>query len=123
MRYRRVRTFASYLFVALLFTALSRTGFAKTKIDGDWEGVVDKYPMVFHIQIGGGCTVDSPKQAIYGTPAFVSLSGKTVRISMLGGVVTFEGTVDGSRIVGTFSETGSKWPMTLTRSSKKHDKL
>ncbi|MBV8709626.1 MAG: hypothetical protein JO182_25105 [Acidobacteriaceae bacterium] len=118
----RVRTFTPYLLIVFLLIAFSPTSFAKSKIDGDWEGVVDKYPMVFHIQVGGGSTVDSPKQAvpIYGMPINASLNGKNVRLSMLSGTATFEGTLDGSRIVGTFSQAGSKWPMTLTKSSKKH---
>jgi hypothetical protein len=117
----RIRTFPSCLLV-LLFAVSSQVMFAKNKMDGDWEGVVDKYPMVFHVLTGGGTTVDSPKQSIFGMPAFFTLTGKTVRISMLGGAATFEGTVDGPHIVGTFLETGTKYPVTLTKSSKKHDK-
>lgn len=118
----RVRTFTPYLLIVFLLVAFSPTSFAKSKIDGDWEGMIDKYPMVFHILVGGGSTVDSPKQTIpiYGMPVFVSLSGNTVRMSMLNGTANFEGALNGSQIVGTYSQSGSKWPVTLTKSSKKH---
>lgn len=118
----RACTFISYLLIVFLLVAFSPTSFGKSKIDGDWEGMVDKYPMVFHIQVGGGSTVDSPKQTIpvYGMPIFVSLSGSTVRMSMLNGAGKFEGALNGSQIVGTYSQSGSTWPVTLTKSSKKH---
>lgn len=96
--------------------------FAKSKIDGDWEGSLDngKYIMVFHIRVGASCTVDSPAQAIRGMPANVLFdeSDKFVRIDIPGGGAMFEGSLKGSQLVGSFRQAGSKSPMTLNRRKK-----
>lgn len=96
--------------------------FAKSKIDGIWEGSLDKgqYTMVFHVRVGGSCTVDSPTQGIHGMPTNVLFDEgeKTVRIDMPGGGAAFDGSLKGSQIVGTFRQAGSKSPMILNRRKK-----
>ncbi len=119
----RTQAFACCLSVAFLFVAFSPAGFAKSKIDGVWEGTIEnpKLPLIFHIKMKELCTVDSPTQAIQGMPIYVRMSGKAVYINMMNGVVTYEGTLESSsRIVGTFSQAGSKYPLALTK-SKKHE--
>src|ERR1700689_5193237 len=103
----------------LLLIGLSQVLFAKSKIDGDWEGALEngKLPMIFHIRLQGGSTVDSPKQNVQGMLAMASLSGNSVKVDMPGGAAEFEGVLKGSQIVGTFSQTGQKLPLTLTKSS------
>lgn len=125
----RIHAILSCLLVFVLLLALALTSFAKSKIDGDWEGSTEngKFFMVFHIQLNGPSTVDSPKQniPIHGMPVNVNLTGKTVHIAIPSGAANFEGTLNGSRIIGTFSQGGpqggEKSPMTLTRSSKRHN--
>lgn len=109
-------------FFALVTLTLCSSAFAKSKIDGDWEGTLDhgKLPVVFHIKVSGGTTVDSPKQNVHGLWAVVTLEGKTVRISMPSAGAEFNGTLNKSQITGVFAQTGSNWPLTLTKSSKKH---
>lgn len=105
--------------VAILFC---QSLFAKSKIDGDWEGTLEngKYVMVFHIRVGANCTVDSVTQMIRGMPANVEFDGsdKRVRIDMPGGGAVFEGFLKGPQIVGAFMQAGTKSPMTLTKRKK-----
>lgn len=108
------------LTIALL-VGLSAALFARSKVDGVWEGTIEdgKLPMVFHIRTSGSSTVDSPKQNTAGLPATVSFSGHVVKISMPGAAAYFEGVLKGSQIVGTFMQAGKKYPMTLKK-RKKH---
>lgn len=87
-------------------------------VDGDWEGVVEQvnYPMVFHIKLNGKSTSDSPRDHVYGYLIGVKVEGPTVRIEMPSVSMKFEGTLQGSQLKGTYSQLGSKWPLTLTRS-------
>jgi len=109
------------LFLVLLVIGLSHALFAKSKIDGDWEGALQDgtLPMIFHIRLKGGSTADSPKQGAQGFPASVTLSGNTVTIKVVNSAAKFEGVLQGSQIVGTFSQSGQNFPLTLTKSKKK----
>ena len=100
---------------------LSTSAFAKSKIDGDWEGTIDKgrVLLIFHIKVRGGTTVDSPRQQVHGLWAVVNFEGKTVQILMPGADAEFNGTLEQAHITGVFKQTGSSWPLILTRSSKK----
>lgn len=118
MGYEAIR---NKLTLILLLIGLSHALFAKSKIDGDWEGTLQdgKLPMIFHIHLEGASTADSPKQNAHGFPAIVTLSGNTVKIDMPNSVARFEGVLRGSQIVGTFSQSGQNYPLTLTKSKKK----
>ena len=120
-RQKRRAIFLLRVFVALLFLTLPTSAFAKSKIDGDWEGTIDngKLLLIFHIKASGGTTVDSPRQQVSGLWAVVRLDGKSVEISMPAAGAEFKGTVEKSRITGVFTQTGSSWPLVLTRSGKK----
>ena len=111
----KLRPFACALLLAVQPVSL----FSKPKIDGDWEGALQdgKLPMIFHLRLSGGSTADSPKQGVRGMPAFLSVTGKEVKISLPGGAAAFEGNLEGSHIVGTFTQSGIKFPLTLTKSS------
>ena len=113
---------AKFLLTAFFALAtLSTSALAKSKIDGDWEGTIDngKLLLIFHIKVSGGTTVDSPRQQVHGLWAAVKFEGKTLQISMPGAGAEFNGTLEHAHITGVFKQTGSSWPLILTRSSKK----
>lgn len=85
---------------------------------GVWSGNLDvrgtKLPLVFRLD-GENPTIDSPAQGAKGIPVQAEWSGVvtlTVRIPALG--ATYEGVRAGERIVGTFSQLGVSFPLTLT---------
>lgn len=93
---------------------LSLAAYSQT---GTWSGKVDVQGMslsvVFHIE-ETGCTFDSPDQGARGIPAEASLSdlGKVViKVPSIG--ATYEGLWLGGRIVGSLSQSGSSFPLTL----------
>ena len=99
------------LIVSLL---LSLAAYSQT---GTWSGKVDvqgtSLSVVFHLD-ESGCTFDSPDQGARGIPAEASLSdlGKVViKVPSIG--ATYEGLWLGGRIVGSLSQSGSSFPLTL----------
>ena len=93
---------------------LSLAAYSQT---GTWSGKVDvqgtSLSVVFHIE-ETGCTFDSPDQGARGIPAEASLSdlGKVViKVPSIG--ATYEGLWLGGRIVGSLSQSGSSFPLTL----------
>ena len=102
-------------FVSFIVTLLlSLAAYSQT---GTWSGKVDvqgtSLSVVFHID-ESGCTFDSPDQGARGIPAEASLSdlGKVViKVPSIG--ATYEGLWLGGRIVGSLSQSGSSFPLTL----------
>ena len=84
---------------------------------GSWKGELDvqgiKLPLVFHFT-DKGCTMDSPAQNVRGIPTQTVVKGDsvTVEIAMIG--ARFEGVNKGTEIVGTFTQQGIAFPLTLT---------
>jgi hypothetical protein len=108
---------------ALISFALCLSAAAKSKVDGDWEGSITnngkQFPFVFHINLAGQSTVDTPSQSIHGTFVVVTLNGNNVHFSMPGAVAEFDGTLEKSQITGVFRQSKESWPLTLTKVSKK----
>lgn len=83
---------------------------------GSWKGELDvqgiKLPLVFHFT-DKGCTMDSPTQNVRGIPTQTVVKGDsvTVEIAMIG--ARFEGVNKGTEIVGTFTQQGMAFPLTL----------
>lgn len=102
-------------FVSFIVTLLlSLAAYSQT---GTWSGKVDvqgtSLSVVFHLD-ESGCTFDSPDQGARGIPAEASLSdlGKVViKVPSIG--ATYEGLWLGGRIVGSLSQSGSSFPLTL----------
>lgn len=108
----------------LLLIAFPSLVSAKSKVDGDWAGSLegDRFPLVFHIRIGGASTTDSPRQKVFGMPVVATMAGDSVRLAMESSGAHFDGTLEHSKLVGTFFQTGGKWPLTLTRVRAKSGK-
>lgn len=99
--------------IALLFWAV----YAHAQ-SGTWSGKIEVQGMnlavVFHID-ETSCTFDSPDQGVRGIPAELIYSETdtiTIKISSIG--ATYEGTWNTEQIVGTFTQNGFAFPLTLT---------
>lgn len=93
---------------------------------GTWSGSLDvqgtKLPLVFHLDEANP-TVDSPNQGAKGIPVQVERTdggGLVVRIPAI--YAEYRGQSDGSRIVGTFSQRGTSFPLTLTQGELKRNR-
>jgi hypothetical protein len=85
-------------------------------ISGDWKGIVQvpSVPLVFHINLAGASTTDSPHQNSYGTPTNVTANGNDVQISIPSVGASFHGTLQGTAINGFFSQRGTTLPVAFT---------
>ena len=102
-----------FLLLAIIFP-LCLTTWAQT---GAWSGKINvqgmELPVVFHIE-EDGATMDSPAQGVKGIPAESSLSemGRLViKVPSIG--ATYEGLFLTKQIVGTFTQHGVSFPLTL----------
>ena len=102
--------------VVLVFVlAVALTAQAQT---GDWSGKLNvqgtSITLVLHLD-ADGCKVDSPDQGVRGIPAEASHTdlGKLV-ISIPSFGATYEGFLLAGQLVGTFTQHGVSFPLTLT---------
>ena len=102
--------------VVLVFVlAVALTAQAQT---GDWSGKLNvqgtSITLVLHLD-ADGCKVDSPDQGVRGIPAEASHTdlGKLV-VSIPSFVATYEGFLLAGQLVGTFTQHGVSFPLTLT---------
>ena len=102
--------------VVLVFVlAVALTAQAQT---GDWSGKLNvqgtSITLVFHLD-ADGCKVDSPDQGVRGIPAEASHTdlGKLV-VSIPSFGATYEGFLLAGQLVGTFTQHGVSFPLTLT---------
>lgn len=104
-----------YIVSLILGTLIITSAFAQT---GSWKGNLNvqgvELPLVFHLD-DENPTVDSPAQGAKGIPMQLERSGETisVKIPMVG--ASFQGTLNGDKIEGTFTQNGYSFPLTLTR--------
>lgn len=108
------------LLVSLLLgvAALSAQG-----ITGTWNGTLDfgaqKLRLVFNVTESGGIytsTMDSPDQRAKGIPVGeTSFDGGILKISAPDLMMTYEGTLDGDAIDGTFRQGGLTMTLMMTR--------
>jgi hypothetical protein len=85
---------------------------------GTWSGKIEVQGMdlavVFHID-ETSCTFDSPDQGVRGIPAELILSETdNLRIQITSIGATYEGKWNTEKIVGTFTQNGFAFPLTLT---------
>lgn len=104
-----------YIVSLILGTLIITSAFAQT---GSWKGNLNvqgiELPLVFHLD-DENPTVDSPAQGAEGIPMQLERSGETIsiKIPMVG--ASFQGTLKGDKIEGTFTQNGFSFPLTLTR--------
>ena len=103
--------------ILIILSAIVLFAFEANSQNGTWSGKLDvqgiKISLVFHLD-GDSPTVDSPDQGVKGIPIQVdrkSFGGIVINIPMLG--ASFEGVNVMQQIVGTFSQAGISFPLTL----------
>lgn len=99
-----------FFVMAVALTALAQTGDWSGKLKVQGTGIT----LVFHID-SESCKVDSPDQGVLGIPAEASYSdlGKLV-VSIPSFGATYEGFLLAGKLVGTFTQHGVSFPLTLT---------
>ena len=102
------------LFAIVLFACMSLMANAQ---EGAWSGEIEvqgmKLPLVFNFG-ADGCTLDSPSQGAKGIKAEKeTLDGGKIRVTIPMARASFEGTMEGNSIKGTFTQNGMSFPMTL----------
>lgn len=92
---------------------------AQSSVDGDWSGTLGTttLKLVLHIQLNGRSTVDSPQQNAYGMQANVAIKKQTLHFTIPEVEASFEGTVDGTKISGVFSQRGQQLSLVLVRAT------
>ena len=116
-----MRTRATLL--TALFFLLAITATAQ---EGAWAGKLNiqgmELPLVFHFD-ADGCTMDSPSQGAKGIKAEKTTSpdGK-IHISVPKAGISYEGTLDGDTIRGTFKQMGLSLPLNLTPGQPKQNR-
>ncbi|MBQ3882875.1 MAG: alpha/beta fold hydrolase [Bacteroidales bacterium] len=92
--------------------------FAQT---GTWSGKLEaggvSMRIVFHLD--DPCTLDSPDQGVTGIEATLerTLTGIKVTVPSLG--ATYEGLFNGKNVIGTFIQSGTSFPLTLSPGEEK----
>lgn len=93
---------------------------ADSRFVGVWNGELsvgaNRLPIVFNVADSAGMiavTLDSPAQGVYGIPAEMAESGDTMRLSVPMLAVKYSGVKTDDAIVGTFSQQGYEFPLTM----------
>jgi hypothetical protein len=108
------------IFIALTLLCF---GLGATQIDGQWNGLLDIYGtklrLVIHItepDSGLVATLDSPDQGAYGLVAdSISFADGTVKFALKQLNATYDGTLEGDLIKGTFRQAWLELPLELSR--------
>ena len=108
-----------YLITLLLFSL----PFLSAAQTGTWSGKLDvqgtKLSIVFHLD-GDKPSADSPDQGVKGIPIQLEKSATgNVKISIPSIGANYEGLWMGNKIVGTFTQMGVSFPLTLTEGEEK----
>lgn len=92
------------------------------RISGAWTGKLNvlggELRLVFHLD-DGACSMDSPDQSVKGIPAKLERSERGVKVSVPSINASFEGEYRDSLLVGTFSQHGQSFPLTLAPGEKR----
>jgi hypothetical protein len=113
------------LFKSVLTIILSCSSIQAQDIVGQWNGVLSVYGtklrLVFHIEKNGDgytSTLDSPDQGRTGFPVkATSFDGSKLLLDLPSIAAKYEGEFQTDSIVGTLSQNGMSFPMTLKKKS------
>ena len=114
-----------FLFKSALVIALSVSSIQAQDIVGQWNGVLSVHGtnlrLIFHIEKtdeGYTSTLDSPDQGATGFPVkTTSFDGSKLSLELPTLAAKYEGEFQLDSIVGTLTQSGMSFPMTLKRSS------
>lgn len=110
------------LSIIVLFSLLVNITMAQN-IKGDWSGKLNamgqELPLIFHISEDNEkltATMDSPAQGATGIPVEkVEFSNNVLNLSMMGGQITYSGTLNEGTITGKFKQSGMEFDLVLTK--------
>jgi len=96
-------------------------------VKGDWSGTLNamgqEIPLVFHFSGEDDnltATMDSPAQGANGIPVEkVTLDGKSLELSIMGGQIVYTAEVDGNTMNGKFKQGGMEFDLELSKGELK----
>lgn len=96
-------------------------------VKGDWSGTLNamgqEIPLVFHFSGEDDnltATMDSPAQGANGIPVEkVTLDGKSLELSIMGGQIVYTAEVDGNTMNGKFKQGGMEFDLELSKDELK----
>ena len=102
----------------LLVCLLQLSAFAQAVV-GTWKGDLKvgqmKQSLIFHVS-KDTCTLDVPAQSAFGIPASLKeLTDTSLTVIMYGLEAGYQGKIKDGQFVGTFTQRGMTFPLTLTR--------
>ena len=102
----------------LLVCLLQLSAFAQAVV-GTWKGDLKvgqvKLSLIFHVS-KDTCTLDVPAQSAFGIPASLKeLTDTSLTVIMYGLEAGYQGKIKDGQFVGTFTQRGMTFPLTLTR--------
>ena len=85
-------------------------------LTGDWSGIIDGVGIAFEIHLGDTCYACSPDQTDLRLDLEVKeATDSSIRIKIPKVLASYEGTVQGDSLIGTFGQMGQKFPLNLGR--------
>lgn len=122
----KVVMFNKLLLIISIFS-LSVMSVYSAELKGDWKGAIDvqgtKIDMIFHIVSKDGVlagTLDVPMQGASGIEVDkVEINNDKVNLKISQFQISYEGTLKGQEINGTYSQGGTSFPMILTKFESK----
>ncbi len=117
---------ARTLFIAMAVFVLTSFSISAQEIAGSWKGAISyqgmEVEMIFNItetENGLATTMDVPMQGATDIPVEKTvLDGNNLTIASEKMQLTFKGEVSGDKVVGTYSQMGKDFPMTLAKTVK-----
>ena len=113
------------LIISLMLLTSFVAGAQNANKDGAWSGKLDvmgtELTLVFHLN-DSACTMDSPDQGVTGVPATLERSETGIKISIPTINGRYEGDYREASIVGTFTQHGMSFPLTLTPGASKRSR-
>lgn len=121
------RLFTTLMVVLLVMAATAQVANSVPNLIGSWSGKlkagVSSLTLVLHFEQADGyvvCTLDSPDQGAKGIgiyKVFLSADSVSLKVPQIG--AAYSAKVDGNRLVGTFSQMGMTFPLTLEKGEYK----
>ena len=111
--------------LALICIASILTMGAMAQKGNTWSGKLNVYgtelTLVFHLD-GDSCTLDSPDQGVKGVPGKLETTTLGVKVTVPAINATFEGVYFKETLMGTFSQLGQAFPLTLKKGELKRNR-
>jgi len=114
--------------VLALLAGMAFTSFSQDLLSGTWSGklkIDEQYTLSLALNLGKDekgnwlCTFDSPDQGVRGIKAEFSTTIVGIEAKLPSLAASYKAVFTGNRLVGTFSQAGNEFPLTLERGEEK----